>query len=124
MAELSMARPTQCHLWQNENVRPEDLRDALQVIETWTDESHLSKHLCRCKGCGQLYVDVWYELIDWDDGDDQTQTLYIPVASEAQIALVKDALPPPLSLDLLGFHPRITELWRDGARKFAWIGKT
>ena len=124
MSELELRQPTQCHLWQSENLRPEDVDDALEVVATWADESHHSKHLCRCKTCGQLYVDVWCELIDWDDGDDKTFTFYIPVQSESDFEQVKRAAPPPMSLDLLAFFPRINEDREGGVRKVAWIGKS
>jgi hypothetical protein len=89
MSESELRPLTQCHLWQSENLCPEDVDAALELVETWADESHYSKHLCRCKTCGQLYVDVWCELIDWDDGGDRAYTFYIPVRSGAEIEQVK-----------------------------------
>ncbi len=124
MSETKWCQPTQCHLWQNENLQPADIDEALELVETWDDESHHSKHLCRCKTCGQLYVDAWCELIDWDDGDDKAYTFYIPVQTEAEIEQVKKAPPIPASLDLLAFFPRINEDRDGGTRKVAWIGKS
>jgi hypothetical protein len=123
LSEYRLHQPTECHLWQSESLRPEDVDDALELVETWTDESHHSKHLCRCRRCGQLYVNAWCEIVDWDDGDDQTFTFYIPVQSAADIEQVKAADPPPMSLDLLAFFPRINENWQGRARKVTWIGK-
>ena len=124
MSESQFRQPTQCHLWQSDNLQPEDIDGALEVVETWADESHHSKHLCKCKACGQLYVDIWCELVDWDDGEDKTFTFYIPVQTELDMAQVKKADPPPLSLDLLAFFPRINEDRGAGTRKVVWIGKS
>jgi len=118
-----MHQPTQCHLWTIEKLRPEDIRESLRCLETWTNESHVSKSLCRCKDCGELYVEVWYEVIDWAQGNDEMFTVYIPVKNAQEIELVKKALPPPMSLDLLALSPRINRYWHGGTEMVAWVGR-
>ena len=122
MSITQLRQPTQCHLWQSENLRPQDVDEALEVIKTLADESHYSMHLRKCRTCGQLYADVWYEIVDWDEGKDQMFSFYIPVQTDAEVEQLKRA--SPMSLDLLDFFPRINEDRQGGTRKVAWIGKS
>jgi hypothetical protein len=43
-----------CHLWTKPDLVPDDLHDAFEVVTTFTEGSHESRRLVRCKACGQL----------------------------------------------------------------------
>ena len=70
---------TRCHLRLSMPTAAE-IADALELVQSFVDESHLIKNLHQCRDCGQLYFHVWFELLDWDDGDDRMYDFYIPVA--------------------------------------------
>jgi len=46
--------------------------------EIWA-ESHLVVSIWRCRNCGQPFVYVWMELIDWHGGDDAQYATLVPV---------------------------------------------
>ena len=48
-------------------------------------ESHFSVRILQCNACGQKFVSVFCEEIDWSGGNDPQETLLIPV-SEMEIA--------------------------------------
>ncbi len=78
-----------------------------------------SRNLLQCKDCGQLYFHVWFELVDWDEGDDRMHDFYIPITTKAEIDRLKDVLPPPRSLDLLDYVPRLQV---GPAPEVSWVG--
>jgi len=82
--------PVQCTLWSN----PELIgaaKDRFEAVETFVDESHLHRSLLKCRECGQLYFSEFYEMVDWDDGDDAQYTAYVPVETPAEIDALKRA---------------------------------
>jgi len=86
-----MKQPTQCVLRENPNLIVGAQDDSFERIETYADESHLMRHLLKCRECGQLYFFEFYEEIDWEDGDDSQYKTYIPVETEAEIETLKNA---------------------------------
>ena len=96
-----MKEPTQCELWE----KPElvSVRGRFEVVETFVDESHLSRCLLKCGECGQLYFYEFYEKIDWDGGNDPQYSTYIPVETEADIETLKKAS----VFELMRFLPRL-----------------
>ena len=76
-----------------------------ELLETFVDESHLSRDLLKCKECGQLYFAEFYEEIDWEDGDDPQFWTYIPVQTGVEIEMLKRASPPKL----LEYLPQFAE---------------
>jgi hypothetical protein len=66
----SVKAPTQCALWKKPELIDEPRQNRFELLETFVDESHLSRELLRCKECGQLYFFEFYEEIDWEDGND------------------------------------------------------
>jgi hypothetical protein len=62
---------------------PQDAGAAWAAAENLTqsaplvEDSHLTIGLARCPSCGQEYVSVFLEHVDWTDGDDaQYRTIY------------------------------------------------
>jgi hypothetical protein len=78
--------PSACHLRGSGNPSSDQLRNDLEVIDTFVDESHLIRRLERCRKCGQLYFYEFTEEIDWLDGNDPQYRTWIPV-QDAQSAL-------------------------------------
>jgi hypothetical protein len=113
--------PTRCHLWSDEGLTAAAVAGALEPVLAFASESHLTKSLRQCKSCGQLYFHVWFELVDWDDGDDQMCEFYIPVTSRAEIERLTEMPPPPTSLALLDVFPR---LQIGNSLQVTWAGKT
>jgi len=97
---------TRCHLRLSKPTAAE-IADALELVQSFVDESHLIKNLHQCRACGQLYFHVWFELLDWDDGDDRMYDFYIPVTTKAEIDRLREVMPPPQSIDLLECRPRL-----------------
>jgi len=86
--------PVQCTLWSN----PELIgaaKDRFEAVETFVDESHLHRSLLKCRECGQLYFSEFYEMVDWDDGDDAQYTAYVPVETPAEIDATSRRAPRP-----------------------------
>jgi hypothetical protein len=46
------------------------------------DESHFGVSVRRCPACGQSFVHVFTEFVDWVDGDDPQYTDLVPVTDE------------------------------------------
>lgn len=47
-------------------------------------DSHEGLALCRCRSCGRLFARYWWELIDWDEGEDEIRRYWVPLdVSEA-----------------------------------------
>lgn len=113
--------PIGCHLWRVDDMSEEELRAALELVESAADESHLTETLYRCKVCGQLYFDIWYELIDWDGGDDASYQIYVPVAGSDEIERLKQLKPPPISLDFLSLVPRLQRDADGNSRRVRWV---
>ncbi|MGO9133908.1 MAG: hypothetical protein ACLP8A_07655 [Methylovirgula sp.] len=95
--------PTGCILWTKPELIDGDTSDLFECVEVFEDEIHLGRQLLRCKECGQLYFYEFYELVDWEDGDDPQYWTFVPVESPADIALIKDVSP----FELMRFSPRL-----------------
>ena len=112
--------PTQCALWQQPDLVLSP-RERFDVVETFVDESHLTRALLKCRECGQLYFHEFYERIDWDDGDDAQYWTYIPVPARDEAERMKDAG----VFDLMLYVPRLQWDHRSGrtGATLCWIGK-
>jgi hypothetical protein len=74
-----MKAPTHCVLWETpELVVNRRMEDCFELLDTYADDSHLSRRLLKCRECGQLYFVEFYEEIDWLDGKDPQYVTYIP----------------------------------------------
>lgn len=87
---LILPNPTRCHLWRKPKLVPEDLpAEHFDIVETYSEDTHFSRRLVKCKLCGQLYFREFYEEIDWRDGNDPQYTTLIPVKTKAQADMIK-----------------------------------
>src|SRR4051812_45545442 len=116
-----MKSPTQCVLWNNPDLVAGPREALFEHLETYTDDNHLFRSLCRCRECGQLYFFEFYDEIDWDEGDDPSYATYIAVESDAEIETLKSAS----TFELLKYFPRLQRDWPKGAEAptTRWIGK-
>lgn len=118
---LKFKDPTQCHLWTAESLRPDNLHGVFEFLETYEDDSHLGRHLVKCRRCGQLYFHEFYEEIDWAKGNDPQYNTYIPVYSRDDIELLKKASAPT---GLFDYSPRLQSDWpSDNEARVYWIGR-
>src|SRR5215468_1344249 len=107
-----MKEPTQCVLWKKPKLVQGPRQERFELVETYVDESHLSRCLLKCRECGQLYFHEFYEWIDWEDGDDPQYSTYIPVETAAEIETLKNTSP----FDLLQVSPRLRIDFPKGAK--------
>lgn len=84
----------------------------LSSVAELVDESHFDLSILACPKCGQRYLKVFTELIDWKDGDDSQASAIVPLAEEepSQVQAWKD------SPDL-----KKIEAWVAGRRFLRWI---
>jgi hypothetical protein len=116
-----LKKPTQCHLWQMENLTAQDIYSAFEGLERFLDDVHHIRSLLRCRQCGQLYFHEFYEWIDWTGGDDPQYSLYIPVETREQI----EALAATNEYTILNYFPRLHKDYPSDAKepKIFWVGK-
>ncbi len=87
---------TDCHLWKNKQLTKKELYNSLEVIEEYDDDSHCTRNLKRCIKCGQLYFYEFYEIFDWEGGNDAQYQTYIPVQTKADADKLSQNLPQSL----------------------------
>lgn len=71
--------PKECHLWSDKALTRDTLAKSLVLVKTYEDESHLIRSLKRCAACGHHYFYEFYEVVDWEHGDDAQYRTWIPV---------------------------------------------
>lgn len=112
--------PKECHLWNKDVITDGDLDNAFDILKTYSEDSHFSRRLVRCKKCTQLYIKEFYEEIDWIDGEDPQYITYIPVINEKEAEIINE-------VDLWEFQtfsPRLNRDYPKGKpRKIYWMGK-
>jgi hypothetical protein len=114
-----LKEPTGCILWREPERIESDRAAFFECLETFEDDSHLTRHLFKCRECGQLYFYEFYEEIDWDEGDDWQYWTYIPVTGDADVEMMLKESP----IGLLRFTPRLQRDFPKGAKtvRIAWI---
>lgn len=115
-----LQKPTQCHLWNKTELTDEDFNDTFDVVRTYSEDSHFSRRLVKCKHCEQLYLKEFYEEIDWVDGDDPQYITYIPVKDEREAEVLNLAN----LWKIQTFIPKLNRDWPKGELKRTyWVGK-
>lgn len=66
------------------------LRPEIDLI----DESHFHAALRSCGRCGQCYLTIFTETIDWVDGEDPQQQTRLPLTAEEATSLRSLSSPP------------------------------
>lgn len=78
---------TRC--WPAEAEAAWEARNALAVVADVIDEPHFHVMLLACPRCGQRFVSVFTETIDWADGDDPQAWCLSPVTTAEAAGLVR-----------------------------------
>ena len=118
-----MKQESDCHLIKNTPLKSDltPTKEHFKRLKTFTDESHLFRYLLKCRKCGQLFFYEFYEVIDWENGNDPQYTTYIPVETEDEI----EALKKSSIFELLLFEPRLQNDFPKEAKNptVRWIGR-
>ena len=85
-----MKPPTQCVLWDRPELILEPISQRFESLETYEEESHFWRYLLKCRECGQLYFYQFYEEIDWDQGNDPQESMYIPLDCKEEAENLKN----------------------------------
>ncbi len=93
MNEPRISIPSDCHLWKKKPLTRVDLRQAFDLVKEYQDDSHLSRKLVRCRECGHLFFSEFYEIIDWQGGNDDQYSSWIPVDDEASAERLNELSP-------------------------------
>lgn len=80
--------------WPADAAAARDAIRALPVDRELVDESHYRVIVRRCGSCGQQFLSVFTELIDWADGDDPHSSTVIPLRYAEAVALRGVNSPP------------------------------
>ena len=90
--------------WPAEAEAAAEARRALKHAAELLDESHLGISLRDCPRCGQRFVSVFVEEVDWVDGDDPQYWTLLPLTAAEAADLLRDG-PPAVVERLDGLAP-------------------
>jgi hypothetical protein len=65
-------------------------RRGLDDVASIVQESHFTLQVLRCPNCGQLFVKVFTEFIDWHGGDDAQYWTVAPITSDEANRLIAE----------------------------------
>jgi hypothetical protein len=95
----------------------------VRVTDSIINESHFMVSLHRCPGCGQRFLRIFTEFVDWQGGEDPQYTDVVPVTEEEARRIVQDG--EDVSLRYLGNlgtgRRRLRTDWPSGgSRRLGW----
>lgn len=102
-----------------------EARDKLPVLAFLRDESHFIVSVLQCPACGQRFVSVTTELIDWDKGDDPVHRVQLPI-SEVDFQMLSTRHPSTFETALIALDPTRRSLhfdWPSGGEKSVYWGR-
>ncbi len=106
----------QCYLWTKPVLEPSDLA-GFTIVKSYVEDSHNSTRLVRCEECGQLYIRIFTEEIDWINGEDPQHAIIFPVPDETWWEETPKRPWPECP------HAHIVFDWpSDGEKKAYWVG--
>jgi hypothetical protein len=85
-------------------------RSGLKFVADLIDESHYHVMVLACPSCGQHFVSVFTETIDWQDGDDPQYWSLLPLTAGESRRLVDGPEPDNATLQSLGPSRRCLNL--------------
>lgn len=89
---MSEARPGEsfgCEVcWPSEAEAAYLASRGLSRVAELVDESHCRVTIRACEKCGQNFVSVFMEMIDWSDGDDSQYWTLIPIDASEMADLI------------------------------------
>ena len=96
-----------------------DNRDQLKLVAELVDRSHFAASILECP-CGQRWLSIFTEIIDWSEGNDAQYCTLLPVTkSEADELQEQGTNVSPNLLRQKGFNRRYLQIgnrvvWADG----------
>lgn len=63
-------------------------RADLKHLARLVDESHLGISIYRCAACGQEFISIFAELIDWANGEDPQCTTLMPLTQDEAARMI------------------------------------
>jgi hypothetical protein len=98
--------------WPDDPGEARRARSRLVGVTTLVDESHFTVQVLACPRCGQRFLSVFTETIDWIDGDDPQSRITLPITADESDGLAyQGAASLEALLGALGSDRR--SLWRD-----------
>ena len=98
-------------------------RDGLSRRNELIDESHFIVTILACRRCGQRYVSIFTEVIDWADGNDPQSWTLLPITeAEAGDLIRRKVSLNEMSLNALGRDRRslLRDHPKDGPPRVSW----
>ncbi|MGH8179117.1 MAG: hypothetical protein ACREV5_22885 [Steroidobacter sp.] len=77
------------HCWPESADGAWQMRSRLERRTELIDESHFRVMLLACNSCAQRFLSVFFESIDWEDGEDPQAWTLIPITATEESGLVK-----------------------------------
>jgi len=91
-SERSSARSFGCvNCWPDSADSAWEARSGLDQQRELVDESHFHVLVLSCPECGQAFLSVFMESIDWDDGDDPQFWSVVPIEEAERDSLFRAA---------------------------------
>lgn len=90
-ATMSEERFGCARCWPDEAKEAWAAVDSLEVQAVLEAESHFDVSIRSCSTCGQRFVLVFLEAIDWEDGDDPQYWTLMPVTAAEMRTLTREA---------------------------------
>jgi hypothetical protein len=121
MTEVKTVIPGECHLWTGQSISRDDLL-ALKTLAVYVDDDHLRRVLKQCDECGQRYYYEFYEVTDWERGNDAQYRTYIPIEEDEETIQALNGMSPE---QLLSLYPRLQQDWGSNdpePKNIAWVG--
>lgn len=99
-----------------------EARDARDFETRVVDESHYGVTVHRCGACGQRFVSIFTERIDWVNGEDPQEWREMPVTDAEAGAVVAAGLQPEAVIEALAPGRRSLLHWAPGGDDSArWV---
>lgn len=107
--------PTGCTAcWPAAAAEAWEARDTRDFETRVVDESHYGVTVQRCATCGQRFVSIFTERIDWVNGDDPQEWREMPVTDAEAAAVVAAGLQPEAAIEALAPERRSLLHWAPG----------
>jgi len=97
----------------------------MRTLAEPVEESHLSITARACASCGQRFVWVFSEMIDWVDGNDPQRCTLVPIAqteADELIAEGEQVREPSVERLTDGRPVLVMDFPKSGAKTFAYVG--
>lgn len=95
------------YCWPSDATAAWQARATLTLANELIDDSHFIVTILGCKTCGQRYISVFTEMIDWQNGNDPQYWTLLPITDlEAESLIQLQATLDKMNLNALGLDRR------------------